>query len=318
MSLMTKATPLTEHANASEVTRYLLRLQGLNGLSPNTLKSYKVALAHWFSYLQGREVSFDKADRVDGMDYLLQLQKGGRASATFNQYLSALKGYYKNLQHRQPESLNPFEDVRSKKRGRHLPQVLFEDEMEKMLTISGSDYYSVRDRILFEFLYTTGCRVSELTSINMEDIQNGQIRVIGKGNKERVVFIGKKALTALSYWLPMREKKLQSGRSGETKVEVALFLNSKGGRLTPRGVAFILQQRLLQSDLIKKIGPHTFRHSFATHLLNRGADIRIVQELLGHSSLSTTQIYTHLGMDRLKDIYISAHPHAFSKHQGGK
>ena len=164
-----------------------------------------------------------------------------------------------------------------------------------------------RDSAILELLYSTGCRVSELSGIDMLDIslKDQSILIRGKGGKQRIVFMGISAINAVRAYLPYRSATLQ--KEGVVK---ALIVNRKGGRLTRRGIADIIKRYVDYSRLQKSVTPHTFRHSFATHLLDNGADIRSVQEMLGHSSLSTTQIYTHLGFDRLKKTYAKAHPHA--------
>lgn len=294
---------------SQSVESWLIREAKLRGLSDNTIKSYRNAMRGWCGYLDQSSIAVEHAGRMEAVGYLSQLQ-AKRTPATVNQHLSALKGFYSYLLRKKLLEINPFEGVRSRKRGRHLPQILFEQEIDELTAIEGDDFYSVRDRLIFEMLYSTGCRVSELTSLNKQAVVGRtQIRVMGKGDKERVLFVSSAAQVALKQWIPLLDHYQQKS---EEKVN-ALFINRRGGRLTQRGVACIIKKRLIESGIAKKATPHTFRHSFATHLLNRGADIRVVQELLGHSSLSTTQIYTHLGMDQLKDIYTAAHPHALRR-----
>ncbi len=302
-----------------EMESYLKRLKGLRGLSDQTLKSYRIVLEGWGIYLTKQEIPDPLwAGREDAHGYLFQLQKRVK-SATINHHLSALKGFYKELVREEKIEVNPFADVRSRKRERKLPSVLFEDEMNPFTDIEGNDSFACRDRLLFELLYSTGCRIAELMAIDLEQINGkSQLKVLGKGSKERIIFVGKSAQKALEEWLPHRSELIEEVKKNPKKDssqidEKALFLNHKGGRLSQRGVHYLIQKRVQEVCLAKNISAHTFRHSFATHLLNRGADIRVVQELLGHSSLSTTQIYTHLGMDKLKDVYASAHPHAHHK-----
>ncbi|MFW5684246.1 MAG: tyrosine-type recombinase/integrase, partial [Spirochaetota bacterium] len=203
----------------------------------------------------------------------------------------------------------PLEGVRGLRKQRHLPTFLFEAEMGRLLTLEGDDFTTLRDRLILELLYSTGCRISELVMINLDDIdfKRGRILVHGKGRKDRIVFLGKTAREVLADYLPYRSERL--ARLGR-RDEKALVMNANGQRITQRGVAGIIQKRVLEKGIAKRVSPHTFRHSFATHILDHGADIRVVQELLGHSSLSTTQVYTHLGLGALKRIYEQAHPHA--------
>ncbi len=303
-----------EKNNRQGIEDFLTRLGDLRALSENTKLSYRRVLERWFFYLDERGVAFDGVDRVDALQYCTHLQAQKLATNSFNSHLSALKGFYRDLQRYNEDLINPFASIRSRKRGRELPTVLFEGEMEGFLDIEGDDFKACRDRCLFELLYSTGCRISECVSINVNDIKKGQLRVIGKGNKERIVFLGNKANAALTQWIAFRVSRLQITRKTDEK---ALFINMDGGRLTTAGATYLLQERLKQNAIIKKVTPHTFRHSFATHLINRGADIRVVQEMLGHASLSTTQIYTHMGMDELKDLYAAVHPHARLKKRNG-
>lgn len=304
-----------EEAAFSDVERYLTHLRRLRGRSEPTEKSYRHSLEGWFAYLKAHSLAYWEADRTDAMDYCSLFWQEGGAVASFNAHLSALKGFYRFLQRERPDVINPFEAIRSGKRRRELPPVLFESEIDSFLAVSGDGFAAVRDRCLFEWLYSTGCRVSECVGIDLSDLTATQVKVRGKGSKERFVFIGKPAREALAQWLPLRREHLQRLCVSSP----ALFINAHGGRLTPQGVTYLVNRRLQATALQKKVSPHTFRHSFATHLINHGADIRVVQELLGHSSLSTTQIYTHLGMDDLKDIYAAKHPHALLKgeHKGG-
>ncbi len=169
-------------------------------------------------------------------------------------------------------------------------------------------FRSIRDKAVLELLYSTGCRISELVSLNVTDVnlKERTATVMGKGSKERMVFIGKAAFVTLREYLSLRGART----AGDTDSGRALFVNLRGTRLTDRGVRFILGSYLQAANFGKRVTPHTFRHSFATHLLDRGADIRAVQELLGHASLSTTQVYTHVGLERLKKVYRRTHPHA--------
>jgi len=287
---------------------YLQYLTSVRNLSPATVKAYRGDLHAFFGWLA---VEHDGAGEIDLeiiRAYIGHLSRQNAATATINRTLSALKGYFSFQVRQGMAEVSPMDGIRGLKKSGELPSFLFEDEMSRVLDVTGDDFASVRDRALFEVLYSTGCRVTELVQINMNDIDQsrGRILVHGKGSKDRIVFIGKSAREALHAYLPMRNERLR--RSGLSDTQ-ALFLNQHGGRLTQRGAAGIVEQRVLDADIAKHASPHTFRHSFATHVLDRGADIRVVQELLGHASLSTTQVYTHLGLGRLKEIYAQAHPH---------
>jgi site-specific recombinase XerD len=193
-------------------------------------------------------------------------------------------------------------------------------------TEGNDSFWRLRDRAVLETLYSTGCRISELVSLDLADLdlKARNARVMGKGAKERLVYLGDTAVAALREYLSRRSfhakepAQIRSSarsaevapRTGARSAAAALFINRRGERITDRGIRFILGEYLARANLGKRVTPHTFRHSFATHLLDRGADIRAVQELLGHASLSTTQVYTHVGMERLKRVYRRAHPHA--------
>jgi site-specific recombinase XerD len=227
------------------------------------------------------------------------------------------------MERRNEVSTNPFAEIRSLRTEKKLPSFLFEEEMAKLLELpasaaeggeAGTDgFWKLRDRAVLETLYSTGCRISELVSLDLSDVdlRNRAARVMGKGSRERMVFLGGEALAALKEYMDGRRARMRPGApGGDPQAVRALFVNQRGRRITDRGVRFILASYLRAANLGKKVSPHTFRHSFATHLLDRGADIRAVQELLGHASLSTTQVYTHVGLERLKKVYRRAHPHA--------
>jgi integrase/recombinase XerC/integrase/recombinase XerD len=189
-------------------------------------------------------------------------------------------------------------------------------------------FIAARNMALFELMYSTGCRVSEIASIRTSPRKGARgsvwqpgrnsIKILGKGGRERFVFVGEAAEKALREYLPHRTQRLAAASTETREPTDALFINFRGGALTVRGIFYLLVKSLRAKGIAKPAGPHTLRHSFATHILDRGADIRIVQELLGHASLSTTQIYTHLSLDALKDIHAKAHPHGLRRHSAAK
>ena len=295
------------------VEDYLHWIEMMQGLSLNTVKGYRIALEKWSIYLNEREVDHLNVERFYATAFISKLQKELKATSV-NRELSALKGYYKYLLRQKLVGLNPFDGVKSRKRSRELPSFLFEKEIESLVYIKGNDFYVLRDRVIFELLYSTGCRVSELISINIDDVVGKEsLKVSGKGNKERLLFLGSKVREAIRAYMPQFESRRKLINQTKNGGKTPLLINNRGFRLTSRGVFYIVKKRVVECGIQKNLGPHAFRHSFATHLLNRGADIRVVQEMLGHSSLSTTQVYTHLGMDSLKDIYGAAHPHALRR-----
>ncbi len=301
-----------------EIDRYLDYISSVRGLSERTVEAYRRDLAKFSAFLDGelgeagRELRWNRLRPQDVRSFVSNLMAQGLKETSINRMLSSLKGFFSFCQKFEYASGNPFSSVKGVKRGSHLPEVMSEEETAELLGLPANDYLGSRDRALFELLYSTGCRVSEVTTLNMKDLTRGKrsLRIIGKGRKERFVFLGKPAMEALDLYIGMRSRHVAEN---DPDAERALFLNAKGRRLTQRGVAEIISRYLRRSSMGKKVSPHTFRHSFASHLLDRGVDIRVVQELLGHSSVSTTQIYTHVGIERLKEVYTRAHPHAKRK-----
>ncbi|NBC29497.1 MAG: tyrosine recombinase [Spirochaetes bacterium] len=291
------------------VAEYIGYVRSVRNLSEETVRAYQRDLGDFARWIGERNEELRSVPFRSVRAYLAELGRRGFAATSVNRHLSALRGLFRYLKRHDYRDDDPCELIRSAKTGNRLPEFLFEEEMDKVLTIQGSDFPALRDRLILEFLYATGCRISELVGVNVTDIDMKRRSVLlhGKGRKDRQAFLGRSALTALTEYLPARTA--LSRRRGDV-AGAALLLNRSGGRLTARGVATMLEKRLRESGIAKHVTPHTFRHSFATHILDRGADIRVVQELLGHSQLSTTQVYTHMQLGRLRDVYRQAHPHA--------
>ena len=301
---------------------YFAWLEVIRSLSPRTLSSYRRDLTKYGEYLAERGLDESAVAGPEARGFVGWLGRQGLSPRSVNRIVSGVRGYYRFRERRGSIPANPFAEVRGLRTPKRLPSFLFEDEMARLVELpeaaaaahpdaarrSDDGFWRLRDHTVLEVLYSTGCRVSEMVALDLADLDlaTGTARVTGKGDKERNVFLGGSALAALRDYLSRR-----AGRAaGDADSAAALFLNQRGRRITDRGVRFILAGWLAQADLGKRVTPHTFRHSFATHLLDRGADIRAVQELLGHASLSTTQIYTHVGLERLKKVYRRAHPHA--------
>lgn len=291
------------------VSDFLAYLRDVKGASEATVRSYRSDLYKVYAFLIDLNLGFLSASRADFRAFVSEMGISGMSPRSVNRCLSSLRNFYGFLHRIGLRDDSPIEGVKSVKVGRSLPEFLMEDEVRLLLDVRGDDFISVRDKAMLELLYSTGCRVAELVSISKNDVAGSRdwIVIRGKGGKERVVFVGDYAKMAVEAYLPLRDAFL--ARLGRHDVDV-LFVNSKGGGLSPRGVFYILQKRAEEKGIAKKISPHTLRHSFATHILSRGADIRVVQEMLGHSSLSTTQVYTHLDLNSLKRVYDSAHPHS--------
>lgn len=302
---------------------YLAYLGSVRNLSPHTLESYRKDLEKYEQYLSASGVAAREAGLEQARGFVGALSKRGLAPRSVNRIVCGVRGWYRYMERRNEVGSNPFAEIRSLRTEKRLPSFLFEDEMARLLEMprlpdpsaaaDGDGFWKLRDRAVLEALYSTGCRISELVSLDLADLdlKNRSALVMGKGSKERNVFLGAEALAALREYLSLRERHLRGGASSpDPDAQKALFINHRGKRITDRGVRFVLASYLRAANFGKRVTPHTFRHSFATHLLDRGADIRAVQELLGHSSLTTTQVYTHVGLERLKKVYRRAHPHA--------
>jgi integrase/recombinase XerC len=305
---------------------YLVYLGTVRKLSPHTLESYGKDLEKYESFLALQGVAAENAGVGEARGFVAWLSRQGLSPRSINRMVSGVRGWYRFLERRGLVAVNPFAEIRSLRTEKRLPSFLFEEEMARLVEMpsrepcpDGEEFWKLRDRAVLETLYSTGCRISELVSLDLRDmdLKNRTATVMGKGARERNLFLGDAAVQALRSYMSLRplhvkvdaEKAVAAGMPPSVAAE-ALFINQRGGRITDRGVRFILGEYLSRAHLGKRVTPHTFRHSFATHLLDRGADIRAVQELLGHASLSTTQVYTHVGMEKLKKVYRRAHPHA--------
>ncbi len=296
------------------IDRFISYLKNLRNLSPATLKAYENDLLQFAGYLETEGSDIYEPDKNTGRAYAAFLRDAGLKPVSINRKITALRVFYDFAVRNSLARLNPFERVRSMKKGMRLPEYLQYDEIEMMREKAGNENTNaravIRNRALIDFLYSTGCRVSEAVSLDtdMIDMKNSSARVRGKGKKERIVFLGGKALESmtvymesLGYFEDISKKRLIKG--------LPVFVNLEGKRITERGIFYIVGKIAETGDVQKKVSPHTYRHSFATHLVTEGADIRYVQEMLGHESLSTTQVYTHVGIGRLKSVYRDAHPH---------
>ena len=283
------------------VEKFLRYLEIEKGASPHTLANYRVDLASFNRFLG--DLSLEKVDPLFLRRYLAELKSKNFAKRSIARRLSCLRSFFKFLCREGYLTHNPVSVLRSPKLDRKLPSVLEVEEVERLLESHDGSANGLRDHAILETIYSVGLRVSEVVGLNLDDIDfiSGIVKVYGKGKKERLCPIGEKALQAIRRYLDHRP----NVRDGK-----ALFLNRRGRRLTARSVRRVLDKALQRASLNRHVSPHALRHSFATHLLDRGADLRSVQELLGHQSLSTTQIYTHVSAERLKRVYDKAHPRA--------
>lgn len=294
------------------VRSFLTFLTVERGASPETIRNYSSDLRQLSSFLLSQTLShrpFELAavSTESIRAYLHWLDRNAEKRTSIARKLACLRSFYRYLQRTGIVARNPAEDLRSPKQPRLLPRVLTKDDAAALMTIpEGKTAMALRDRAILETLYSTGARVSELVSINLRDFQpsDGLVRLRGKGKKERIVPIGEAAIQAI------REYRQTVPSEGTKRQDAGpIFLNHRGGRLTSRSVARIVA-RYSSRLAAGSISPHTLRHSFATHLLDEGADLRAIQEMLGHTSLGTTQKYTHVATDQLMAIYDKAHPRA--------
>lgn len=297
---------------ADEIDRFVAWLSVEKGYSPHTVESYRRDLVEFDQTCKGLG-SLQEIDAQLIRFFVYSLQNKNKSSSVARK-LSSLRTFFKFLRREEVIHRDPVAAIASPKQEKHMPVFLSVDEVFSLLEAPGDgDAFAFRDRAILEFLYSTGLRVAELVALDMPrlDFDAGMVRVIGKGNKERLVPVGNPALAALREYFPQREQ-LTAGRvkRGKPAENGAVFLNGQGGRLTVRSVERLVQQYAQRVGITAAVTPHALRHSFATHLLEMGADLRVVQELLGHASLSTTQRYTHLNMDYLAEVYDKAHPHA--------
>ncbi len=259
---------------------------------------------------EGSEEGWGKVDPVAIRSFLASLYRARMKKVTIGRKMAALRSFYRFLLRRGRIDVNPAETVQAPKGEKHVPSVLSVDEVLKLLSVPfGEGVLGLRNRALVELFYTSGIRLSELTGLNLADIDFSQdlVKVRGKGRKERIVPAGSLALAAVRAYLELRTELVREPSAGK---EAPVFLSKSGARLAQRDVGRILRKAVRSSGIVRNVSPHTLRHSFATHLLDAGADLRAIQEMLGHKSLSTTQKYTSVGISRLMEVYDRAHPRA--------
>jgi len=304
-------------AMTAHIKRFVAWLLVEKGYSPHTADSYQRDILE-FQRFCGNDVAPGLITAVTVQSFVGSLY-AGNASTSVARKLSALRTFFRFLQREKVLATDPIAGVVGPKLGQHIPSFLTVDEVFALLEAPAAvDRYCRRDRAILEMLYSTGMRVSELVGCNREDFDcaAGMVRVRGKGNKERLIPFGRAAGEAMDQYLPEREAlsiaRIQRGHEAEGK---ALFLNVQGTRISARSVERSIQMYGLRAGIGVTVTPHALRHSFATHLLEMGADLRTVQELLGHVSLSTTQKYTHINIDHLSKVYDQAHPQAKARGQ---
>jgi len=287
----------------SEFNRYL---RDERNLSSHTLRGYISDIRDFLKFLDSKNENVKKVNHFTVRQYLGLLQSRGCRKSTLARRVSALRSFFHFLFSKGHLVSFPLSGLRSPKLDKLIPSFLEENEVERLLeTAQGGTFFRCRDKAILEVLYATGMRVSEMVNLNVDDVDllEEVVKVKGKGNKERMIPLGSYAIRALRDYLGKRRERAKPEEKG-------IFLNRFGRRLSDTGIRKRLIKYLRLTEISKRVTPHTLRHSFATHLLNRGADLRSLQELLGHERLSTTQVYTHITPRKLKEVYEKAHPRA--------
>jgi len=299
---------LSETLLTSWAKRFALYIRAERNASPHTLRAYEREIRQYITFVHAHypSLSLTRTHRVVIREYLAYLHDGDLKRVSVLRAIAVLRAFYKFLMREEAVSQSPFVGIPMPKREKRLPYFLSEAEMNTLLDFPGTtrQKHAVRDAALMELLYSSGVRIQELCQLNVSDVDmwSGLVRVMGKGSRERLVPVGKTALARIRTYLDARPAAQQ--RSGP------LFLSPKGARMTDRTARLAVANWVQQAALHKRVTPHAFRHSFATHLLNHGCDLRTVQELLGHKSLTTTQTYTHVSQEHLQNVYRKAHPRA--------
>lgn len=289
------------------VAQYLQHLAAERRLSPHTVEAYQRDLANLSELTAGRPLAELTVTDIRGA--IVKLRGQGLAATSVARQLSSWRGFYTFACRRLGYANNPCNGLRPPKAAKALPDILSPDTCAQLLDgRAGDDALAARDRAMFELFYSSGLRLAELVGLDLDDVnlQSGEAQVIGKGRKTRIVPVGRQALAALAAWLPQRQPLARDNTA-------ALFVGQRGARLTPRSVQLRLDRWALLAGLGQHVHPHMLRHAFATHVLQSSGDLRAVQEMLGHASISTTQVYTHLDWQHLAKVYDQAHPRARKK-----
>jgi integrase/recombinase XerC len=314
-------------ALASWIEKYLEYLRFQRNASPHTLRNYESDLRQLQAFLTtapgGEQRPAPELDQIDNLtirEFLGSLYEKSNKKSSAARKLAAIRSFMKFLSAREAIQGNPAKTVASPKQEIRLPDFMTIDTVTELVEAPdvGTDA-GKRDRAILELLYAAGLRVSELVGLNLGDVSLGEglVRVVGKGRKERIVPFGSRAAEALSAYFQVRATQIKSAKTAGGKEKKAaaeaVFINRRGGRLTTRSIGYILDSHMARLAERLRVHPHTLRHTFATHMLNAGADLRTIQELLGHESLSTTQKYTHVSVEKLVQVYQSCHPRARSR-----
>ncbi|MDR2343217.1 MAG: tyrosine-type recombinase/integrase [Spirochaetaceae bacterium] len=295
--------------STDHIENYLDYIRSVRRVSGKTLTAYRADLRDFAAFCANRDMEPAGASAEDLRLFIGDMTLEAKAAVSVNRALSSLRGFFHYLSRFGLRSDNPSETLKNLKRGSRLPSFLWEQEMADFAELPEKEsiLWPLRDRAIIMAMYSAGLRISELCYLRTDSLEKGcsRARIIGKGGKERYVFFSEEGRAALLAYLPARAARIKA----EKPVD-ALFINRRGGPLSVDGVRWIIGVYSKRSKLPKNVHPHALRHSFATHLVNSGCDIRVVQELMGHANLSTTQRYTHVSMEKLKAVYHKAHPHS--------
>ena len=294
------------------INEYLNYLEAVKGCSDRTIEAYRNDLTRYAVYCENHGFEVVTAQAYEVQQFIADLSAENMSAASVNRHLSSIRGFYRWMNRFKRRMDNPCYALKNIRAPVKMPAVLWENEMADFASLPEKSgiLWPERDKALIMVMYCAGLRISEIVSLNMSDISESfdEAKITGKGGKQRYVFFSAQAKEAIEDYLPQREARLRI--AGKPDKKSALFINRKGNPISVPGVRWIISRYAEQSGIGKNIHPHALRHSFATHLVNSGCDVRIVQEMLGHSSISTTQRYTHINIEKMKKTYNTAHPHA--------
>ncbi|MEP1216760.1 MAG: tyrosine recombinase XerC [Marinobacter sp.] len=296
----------TSAALAEPLEKFLRYLASEKRHSPRTCSSYREDLKRFLVWVEYQpSAAWRSVTSHDLRRYVAQLSREGLGGRSIARHLSAIRRFYEYLLRERLATDNPALDIRAPKAGRRLPRVADVDQLNHLLDATPDDPLEIRDLSMFELMYSSGLRLSELAGLDLHsvDTRGGEVRVMGKGSKERVLPVGRKALDALANWVGVRQTIAPEGES-------ALYVSRRGDRLSPRSIQSRLSRWGLAKGADQRLHPHLLRHSFASHMLESSGDLRAVQELLGHADIATTQVYTHLDFQHLAKVYDQSHPRA--------
>jgi integrase/recombinase XerC len=304
----------------NRLKEYLDYLRVVRGVSQRTLSAYGRDLESFGNYCENHGLLPEAVNHVEVKNFIADLSAEGIASVSVNRALSSIRGFFRWMLRFGYRDDDPSMELRNLKAPKTLPAFLYENEMALFSELPETTgiLWPERDKALILCMYSAGLRISELVDLNLKNVEKDYYgaRIIGKGNKERQVFFSDEAREALAAYLPMRAERIKKAGSKGADPKGRVFINRKGEAISVPGVRWIITKYAQVSGMQKNIHPHALRHSFATHLVNSGCNVRVVQELLGHASISTTQRYTHVDIERLKNVYSKAHPHGKAKKKG--